>query len=583
MQQKKYACVRYLHSKVTVYHPCKIDQRYSKAVHSCNECKLLQNGLPCSAIHYGMCRAVAFPTVTNRSGASTPGAARSGASSPGSPVSPSPSSSLSSHKSVSVQTSSRPVLVQVQTQRPKPVQPPGIPIPVMSLNRRKPVVMVVNRPGLQSTKLNTDSSRPGLSSSNTEITNTQLSGNMSSNNMITQHNLRPSQSIVNSSHQSQRTVATDVNSDHVNASRNISRGNLSLSNLGVAGNVNRDIVDGRLLDQNANPVSPTATSLTSNVRGQGQGSNGIMIPIPVHNEGVTKRPGQTGQSPSAAYSSQSRVISPVVSPTSPSTSTLGARIVLSPSSPSSPSQISHPFTHPGNKTGNTAHLADTIHTAGQNTVHTVGQIMNTVNTAGQKENTVNTPGQFHDRLKQVQYRDKVSSAQSSDKPNAAQPGNMVNSIQFGNVRINQVSGSSNSGMRITHHSPGGGSVQILGPSSSIIVRTGNEGLSGQASYSGVNNVNNNNNNNNKQGPAVANKSPSVIIAKQNLAQSSNTYGATRTPVRVVQVSHKPVVLPGNKVVHHHHQPISFSFNAAEDEVYPAFPVSPEDLKVLKYI
>lgn len=60
--QKKYACVRYLHSRITVYHSCKIDLRYCKALHSCVTCSLLQKvGLPCAAIHYGLCTAVTGP------------------------------------------------------------------------------------------------------------------------------------------------------------------------------------------------------------------------------------------------------------------------------------------------------------------------------------------------------------------------------------------------------------------------------------------------------------------------------------------------------------------------------------------
>ncbi|KAL8595981.1 hypothetical protein ACOMHN_018293 [Nucella lapillus] len=59
--QKKYACVRYLHSRLTVYHACKIDLRHSKALHSCATCRLLHLGLPCSAIHYGVCQAVNLP------------------------------------------------------------------------------------------------------------------------------------------------------------------------------------------------------------------------------------------------------------------------------------------------------------------------------------------------------------------------------------------------------------------------------------------------------------------------------------------------------------------------------------------
>lgn len=60
--QKKYACVRYVHTRITLYHACKIDLRYCKAVHSCITCKLLhQVGLPCAAIHYGICSAVVDP------------------------------------------------------------------------------------------------------------------------------------------------------------------------------------------------------------------------------------------------------------------------------------------------------------------------------------------------------------------------------------------------------------------------------------------------------------------------------------------------------------------------------------------
>lgn len=86
--QKKYACVRYLHTRVTVYHPCKIDLRYSRALHSCLTCKFLRVGLPCSAIHYGVCGAAPLPVPARPSPSSSSPSPTSSSSSPASPAQP---------------------------------------------------------------------------------------------------------------------------------------------------------------------------------------------------------------------------------------------------------------------------------------------------------------------------------------------------------------------------------------------------------------------------------------------------------------------------------------------------------------
>ena len=144
--QKKYACVRYLHTRVTVYHPCKIDLRYSRALHSCVTCHFLRVGLPCSAIHYGVCRALAFPAHQ----AQAPGPSPSRSSPSASPSSPSSSSSPSPASPAAQQQQQTSVTAGPTAPAPalypaaKPAgggggaaaAPRPIPIPVVSLSKK---------------------------------------------------------------------------------------------------------------------------------------------------------------------------------------------------------------------------------------------------------------------------------------------------------------------------------------------------------------------------------------------------------------------------------------------------------------
>ncbi|XP_041354697.1 serine/threonine-protein phosphatase 2A regulatory subunit B'' subunit beta-like isoform X2 [Gigantopelta aegis] len=60
--QKKYACVKLVHSRVTLYYSSKIDLRWRRSLHHCQSCKILGcYGVKCGAIHYGICSAIAFP------------------------------------------------------------------------------------------------------------------------------------------------------------------------------------------------------------------------------------------------------------------------------------------------------------------------------------------------------------------------------------------------------------------------------------------------------------------------------------------------------------------------------------------
>ncbi|KAK7090201.1 serine/threonine-protein phosphatase 2A regulatory subunit B'' subunit beta-like isoform X2 [Littorina saxatilis] len=176
--QKKYACVRYMHTRVTIYHPAKVDLRYSKALHSCGSCKFLRVGLPCSAIHYGVCQAVTFPVGTNNASSPMSPAAMPKPVSVHVPKSTQPHmpnsilvhvpKSVQPHRtnSVSVQIprsapSYMPNSVSVhvprstQTIMPNSIsvqtsksgQPP-IPIPVVSMTKKpSPVVVVVSNSG----------------------------------------------------------------------------------------------------------------------------------------------------------------------------------------------------------------------------------------------------------------------------------------------------------------------------------------------------------------------------------------------------------------------------------------------------
>ncbi|XP_076453573.1 uncharacterized protein LOC143288820 isoform X3 [Babylonia areolata] len=112
--QKKYACMRYLHSRITVYHACKIDLRHSKALHSCVTCRLLHLGLPCSAIHYGVCQAVSGAAPTPKTA---------------------PTSKHSGLKPVSAQKS-KPISVPAAKPVPVPVPVPA-PLPKPVLGQQK--------------------------------------------------------------------------------------------------------------------------------------------------------------------------------------------------------------------------------------------------------------------------------------------------------------------------------------------------------------------------------------------------------------------------------------------------------------
>ena len=143
--QKKYACVRYVHTRITVYHPCKIDLRHSKALHSCVTCRLLQLDLPCSAIHYGMCHAVSVP--------------------------PSPASSSPSPQSTLPQTSkpvavcARPVSAQIskplpaKTTRPAAAGPKPVPVSKPAQSQPVPIQVVSFKSAVSSTAVNSTSGK----------------------------------------------------------------------------------------------------------------------------------------------------------------------------------------------------------------------------------------------------------------------------------------------------------------------------------------------------------------------------------------------------------------------------------------
>jgi len=61
--------VRYIHTRLLRYHPCVVDLRWSRAVHSCDVCPYRNVAGPtlpgragpvvrCGAVHYGICSAV---------------------------------------------------------------------------------------------------------------------------------------------------------------------------------------------------------------------------------------------------------------------------------------------------------------------------------------------------------------------------------------------------------------------------------------------------------------------------------------------------------------------------------------------
>ena len=62
--QNNYAPIKYVHSKITVYHSSKVDQKFRRAIHSCAICNLhglREQGVDCGAVHYGICTAVVLP------------------------------------------------------------------------------------------------------------------------------------------------------------------------------------------------------------------------------------------------------------------------------------------------------------------------------------------------------------------------------------------------------------------------------------------------------------------------------------------------------------------------------------------
>ncbi len=83
--QDSYAPAQYVHSRLALYYATVVDLRWSRAIHSCNECAILQ-ALPqlrpaapadgrtkqlCKAVHYGICSAVRLAQVPSN-GPKTP-------------------------------------------------------------------------------------------------------------------------------------------------------------------------------------------------------------------------------------------------------------------------------------------------------------------------------------------------------------------------------------------------------------------------------------------------------------------------------------------------------------------------------
>ncbi|KAK7499278.1 hypothetical protein BaRGS_00009538 [Batillaria attramentaria] len=158
--QKKYACVRYLHTRITLYHACKIDLRYCKALHSCITCKLLhQVGLPCAAIHYGICTAVAVPQSSKTPPTKTPSNKI-----PPNKASPTPPQPSSTPAPAPVSVTKKPVQPPVVVVNSNDVGPSrsaassgtsggGVGKPVThSVGVRTPVSVVVSKPSAVSSK-----------------------------------------------------------------------------------------------------------------------------------------------------------------------------------------------------------------------------------------------------------------------------------------------------------------------------------------------------------------------------------------------------------------------------------------------
>jgi len=70
--------VRYIHTRLLRYHPCVVDLRWRRAVHSCDVCPYRSVAGPvlpgragpvvrCSAVHYGICSAVKSSAVRSAS------------------------------------------------------------------------------------------------------------------------------------------------------------------------------------------------------------------------------------------------------------------------------------------------------------------------------------------------------------------------------------------------------------------------------------------------------------------------------------------------------------------------------------
>ncbi|KAJ8310711.1 hypothetical protein KUTeg_012576 [Tegillarca granosa] len=64
IMQKKHASVRYVHSRVSVYHSSRVELKWQRSLHHCPICNigsLYGPGVTCGAIHYGRCTSVTFP------------------------------------------------------------------------------------------------------------------------------------------------------------------------------------------------------------------------------------------------------------------------------------------------------------------------------------------------------------------------------------------------------------------------------------------------------------------------------------------------------------------------------------------
>ncbi|KAL3848574.1 hypothetical protein ACJMK2_019424 [Sinanodonta woodiana] len=61
VMKKPHAAYRYVHSKVTVYHNCRIELKWRRSRHHCKVCSVVDKlGIPCGSIHYGICTPVSI-------------------------------------------------------------------------------------------------------------------------------------------------------------------------------------------------------------------------------------------------------------------------------------------------------------------------------------------------------------------------------------------------------------------------------------------------------------------------------------------------------------------------------------------